>query len=355
MPVVAYTDWMEGLQEVTASAPGKIILFGEHAVVGGEPAVATCVSLRTWCQVRRLPAGEAEELRVELESLGGPAPARLVWPLARVREAGARHGVVGGVGPLPELSPELLATLRTLAGEGGAAVSEEHGKGVAAFLLLFLLGGAGSSAAAAARVWSTLPVGAGLGSSAAFSAAVCGALARAAGLRFCGAGAAPCGATPCASCRAALNERTFLAERVLHGSPSGIDNSVAVHGGALSFVRGRGIVPLAAMPLLPLLLVDTGVPRSTQALVAGVLRRREAFPEVMGPALSAIGGISRAAIALLDGSGEAGREAMLQRLGTLIDMNQGLLECIGVSHASIRQVINTTAPCEARRCVAAVC
>jgi mevalonate kinase len=330
---------------VTASAPGKIILFGEHAVVSGEPAVATCVSLRTWCRVER--AAE-EVVQLELASLGGGAgPLRCTWPLAAVRELAAEQGLGGGA--LPELSPVLQEALVVLASRCGAVVSEEHARGVAAFLLLFTVFGAGRSGGVAAHVWSTLPVGAGLGSSAAFSASVCGALSRWAGVRFCEQNQAACEAAPCAACRAALNERTFLAERVLHGSPSGIDNSVAVHGGALSFVRGRGVVVLPAMPLLPLLLVDTGVPRSTQALVSGVLRRRDTFPEVMGPALAAIGHISRSAIALFGGAeaGEtAGRAAMLQQIGTLIDMNQGLLECIGVSHPSIRQVINATAPCK---------
>ena len=32
---------------VTCSAPGKVILFGEHAVVFGEPAMATAIDLRT--------------------------------------------------------------------------------------------------------------------------------------------------------------------------------------------------------------------------------------------------------------------------------------------------------------------
>lgn len=55
-----------------ASAPGKLILFGEHAVVHGEPAIATALSLRTFCQVEedlQLPKDSVELL---LKSFGEP-------------------------------------------------------------------------------------------------------------------------------------------------------------------------------------------------------------------------------------------------------------------------------------------
>lgn len=34
-----------------------------------------------------------------------------------------------------------------------------------------------------------------------------------------------------------VNRWAFLAEKVLHGNPSGVDNSVAVYGGALAYTR----------------------------------------------------------------------------------------------------------------------
>lgn len=34
-----------------------------------------------------------------------------------------------------------------------------------------------------------------------------------------------------------VNHWAFIAEKILHGNPSGLDNSVAVYGGALAYTR----------------------------------------------------------------------------------------------------------------------
>jgi mevalonate kinase len=43
---------------VTASAPGKVILFGEHAVVYGEPAIAGAINKRIYVTTEKRPDGE---------------------------------------------------------------------------------------------------------------------------------------------------------------------------------------------------------------------------------------------------------------------------------------------------------
>ena len=52
--------------QVTASAPGKIILFGEHAVVYGKPAIAVAVDRRAYVTVQNR---EDEQIYVEVPDL----------------------------------------------------------------------------------------------------------------------------------------------------------------------------------------------------------------------------------------------------------------------------------------------
>ena len=93
------------------------------------------------------------------------------------------------------------------------------------------------------------------------------------------------------------NRWAFVAEKVLHGNPSGVDNSVAVFGGALAYVRpgfGKrsGMDQIQGFKSLRFLLVDSKVPRDTKALVAGVARKKAEEPEVVQKLLDAIQAIS---------------------------------------------------------------
>ena len=78
---------------------------------------------------------------------------------------------------------------------------------------------------------SALPIGAGLGSSASYAACISAAFLQLFGLLNVAAGAID-------DAQATLiNDWAFLAEKVIHGNPSGIDNAVAVRGGGLTFER----------------------------------------------------------------------------------------------------------------------
>ena len=167
-------------------------------------------------------------------------------------------------------------------------------------------------------VRSTLPIGAGLGSSASFSVCIATALLILHG-RIDLPAVPPPSREPIApgdpghvhvphGGRRAIppeiaeetNRWAFVAEKVLHGNPSGVDNSVAVYGGALAYVRpgfGKrsGMDQIQGFKSLKFLLVDSKVPRDTKALVAGVARKKAAEPVVVGQLLDAIQAISNEA------------------------------------------------------------
>jgi mevalonate kinase len=79
---------------------------------------------------------------------------------------------------------------------------------------------------------SALPIGAGLGSSASYAACISAAFLQLFGLLKTGSEKTIDDAQA-----TLINDWAFLAEKVIHGNPSGIDNAVAVRGGGLTFRR----------------------------------------------------------------------------------------------------------------------
>ncbi len=88
---------------VAASAPGKLILFGEHAVVFGEPALSIAINLRTEVYAR-----PSDEWRADGGSLDDPK--------YRYLKSAARHGWTGG-----PLWIEVRSMIPTGAGLGSSA------------------------------------------------------------------------------------------------------------------------------------------------------------------------------------------------------------------------------------------
>lgn len=253
----------------TATAPGKIILFGEHAVVYGQPALAV--------------------------------PLTTVEATATVR-SGAR-----GSGLIVE-AIDLNARLSLTQSATEALV-------MTAKLVLNHLGKAEPDALI--TVQSTIPIASGLGSGAAVSAAVARALALHLGHPMTDGD---------------LSALVYEVEKVHHGTPSGIDNTVVCYAKPVYFIRDKTLEPFQPARPLSLVIGDTGIASPTRVAVGAVREAWQQDPSGYETIFREIGAITNAARQAVE-SGD------LAAVGPLMTRNQSLLERIGVSSPELERLI----------------
>ena len=225
----------------SATAPGKIILFGEHAVVYGQPAIAVPVNI---VKARAV-------VSAALQALTGQV--RIIAPDIALDAI---------LKDLPADHPLALAVTLT-----------------AEFI------GAVHIPAMQIHLTSTIPLAAGFGSSAATSVAVIRAVAS-----FLGRSLPD----------DIVSDLAYEVEKHHHGNPSGIDNTVISFNRPVYFVRGQPFITLQAKIPFTLVIADSGKPSSTAAVVADVSCLYQDHPQSTGQLFSAIGDLSRQARAIIE-------------------------------------------------------
>lgn len=95
---------------------------------------------------------------------------------------------------------------------------------------------------------------------------------------------------------------------------------------------------------LKMLITNTKVGRNTKALVAGVSERTLRHPDAMNFVFSAVDSISEELSSIIQSpvGDDLSVTQKEEKIEELMEMNQGLLQCMGVSHASIETVLRTT-------------
>ena len=242
--------------EVTRSAPGKVILCGEHSVVYGYPAIALPVTnIRTYVHI--ISQKGKEGLKISAVDVGEEF---------LLTDAQVQH-------PLAKAVYMVLDTLQCP--EPNALLIIE----------------------------SQLPIAAGMGSGAAVTVSIIRALSAFLGNEFD---------------NSTISQLTFEVEKIYHGSPSGIDNTVIAWEHPVFFIKGSVPIfcPIGA-PII-LLIASSGVIASTRKSVDHVRSRMSENPDYYKERFSRIGDLSIAARKAL-------AEGDYVSLGTLLKLNHTLL------------------------------
>lgn len=262
-------------------AYGKIILFGEHVVVYGYPALAAALSTGIVCHIE--PTAQSKFT--------------LSLPQIHVQASREDEGAFGQI-------------LRLL--EEQIPHPHHYGQLV---------------------IHSEIPFKAGLGSSAALAVAMIRALLEWHGISW-----------PLQK----VNEMAYCVEKIFHGTPSGIDNTVATYGGLClvadpskyqmpeyisekivlsKFVAGR--LPLLPQPI-PIIVVNTQQERETKKLVEHVREVYQQNPHYYEPIFAAIGDFATRGYQMF-------MENRYQELGNMMDINHHHLQTMQVSSPALDQ------------------
>jgi mevalonate kinase len=171
-------------------------------------------------------------------------------------------------------------------------------------------------------VTSQIPIASGLGSGAAITAAVVRAVSEFLGLSA-------------ASDPNWVSQLTYEVEKIHHGTPSGIDNTVVAFEQPVYFVRQQPqnrIEPFLVAQSLHLLVADTGLRSRTRDVVLDVRRQWEADRDKFEAIFSGCGQLARDARWAIE-------HGAIAEIGRLMRENHQLLQAMTVSSPQLDQLV----------------
>jgi mevalonate kinase len=279
---------------VTVSAPGKVHLIGEHAVVYGEPAILAAIDKRCFVNATKNPdlvvrTAEAEAVYDINEVTYFVSELRNLWHKCADKKDFSEMFEAMKEDPLNLVKAAVGEVLLNLNIDTGADL----------------------------EIKSQIPIGAGLGSSAAFAVAAVKATSALYDKDLS---------------KEEVNDIAFSVEKYMHGTPSGGDNSTCCYGGLVWFQRtmqGNVIRNLSPPKLDNFFLIYIGRPeKSTGELVQHVRNLEESYRQPR------IAEISRATHDLL----EAIMNSDVKRIRDCVNKAQKNLAELGVSTTEIDEL-----------------
>jgi mevalonate kinase len=265
------------------SAPGKIILFGEHAVVYGRPALAIPVT----------------QVHADVEILDSDSSG--IWIHAPDVDLHAELNTLPANHPIASVIHNFLFLSRV----PHTQPLPQRGRG-ARFSNLDI------------KITSTIPVASGLGSGAAVTVALIRALSSHLNHPMTDE---------------QINAFAYEIEKLHHGTPSGIDNTVVTYARPVYFVKGQPIETFRVGQPFTIVIGNTGIPAPTRESVGDVRRLWEADKVKWESVFDQVGEIAKKARATIE-------KGKIDELGKLMDQNHALLQEMTISSPELDRLVS---------------
>lgn len=329
------------------SAPGKVILHGEHAVVYGKTAVAASLNLRTTVKFTELLDPDLREPIIKIEfphvKLSLDVPLFVLhnaffdvnnFNYPKLKECNLLHSYV----------QNFLSLIDNLIDSNDEKVIKQQRLSLQAFFYLLVCItyeehiDIKEDTSFHVHLSTELEISSGLGSSASFAVCLAACFLHWSRLQRGDHD------TFSKDELDKISKYALNCEKIMHESPSGIDNSVCTYGSVIKFQNKELVDVLPRVPNLKILLVNTNVARSTKDQVRRAARLKESYPLIVTPVLDSIDALSESAweaIKEMSSRADDSTEPLddepdwYKTLSMFIYMNQGLLKALNVSHPKL--------------------
>ena len=264
-------------KKVKCSAPGKIIFFGEHSVVYKKKAIAGAIDSRITVEACGYTDDKKEFIVIFDKTTS------LLFTMKSISDLRTN---------ISDNHKDSADVITKFVHHSLPSADKFHQKAVV--LLLFAYCKSVDHCkeefdSIEVKVSSELPTGCGLGSSAAYSVASSATFLT----LFNAFDLDPSKNFETDSLKA-INYLAYEMEKLNHGSPSGVDNTVSTFGGVLIYKKGCYNF-LSKPPQLNLLVVNSCVSRDTKKVVEKVRNCYDQYTEVIEPVLHSMDQISNMA------------------------------------------------------------
>lgn len=263
--------------QVKASAPGKAILFGEHAVVYGKPAIAMAINKRACVEVLE---GNNNKINVNIRDLGIKGCIDF------------DNGIIMSDSPKKGILKYILESIKKVHDGSGMDINLDV----------------------------NIPIGGGLGSSAAVAVATIAAVSAYNELDLK---------------EEEIAKYAHEVELGVQKSASPLDTTISTYGGLIYLeANAEDIMQLDIDYDIPVVIGYTDTRGDTGKLVEAVRIKRDVYPEIINPVIDSIEIITEEAK-------EAILNNDKKRIGELMNINHGLLDALGVNTKELSNMVYT--------------